>query len=88
MSRVYIEKIVGIFQTGASVMTAAMLANKTLILTGLRIFLGTQKQHMLKKMDQPRSILRILITAYIDIQRGSRLIAARIRNQQHIHVIR
>ncbi len=65
---IYIKKVIGVLLRGVSIVTATMLTDKLLILTGLRITLSTQKQHMLKKVRQAASIFRVITTTNAYIQ--------------------
>lgn len=73
-----VKEIVGVFVGGESVVAAAVRADELLIAVGLRVFFGTQEQHVLKKMSQPRAFCRVGIGAYSDIHGYSCLIGSEI----------
>ena len=88
MGRVDIKKIVGIRQAGVSIAGPAMLCNVFLVLRRVRVLVSTQEQHVFQKVCETTAPLRVIAAAHIDIQGRRALNGRRIRDQQHLHLVR
>ena len=78
-----IKEIVGVFKRRKRVMTAAVAANKLLVFARLRVLLGAQKQHVLKKMCQACPLFRVVTAAHGDVHGGGGFVGFRVRSEDH-----
>ena len=69
--RLYIEEVIGVLIGGVGVVTAAMLADKTLVFSCLRVLDRAKKQHVLKKVGQSLVFVWILAATNVDIECSS-----------------
>src|SRR5690606_12879568 len=84
---VHIKEIVGLLQAGVGIEAAAVLRQKRLVLAGLGILVGAQKQHVLEKVSQAIPLGGVLETAHMDTQGGRRLVRLRVGYQQYLEAI-
>ena len=59
-----------------------MLVEKAAVLTGVRIFSGAEKQHVLEEMREPRAPLRIAAAAHVDVERCRSLVGVRVGDDE------
>ena len=74
----HVEEVVGVCEGGEGVVTAAVAADELLVFARVRIFFGTQKQHVLQKMGETLTVFRIVAAAHRYIHGGGRFISGRV----------
>ena len=71
-------------ETGIGIAAATVLCDVLLILRGVRIFIRTQKQHVLQEMSKATAPRRVIPTTHNDIQCCRCLGCLRIGDKQHL----
>ena len=71
-----VEEVARVGERGCGVAGAAVLGDKTVVLAGVRILLGAEKQHVLEKVREPRARIRIVGAPHVDVERCRGLVGA------------
>ena len=64
-----------------------MLGDESAVLAGVRVLLGTEKEHVLEKVREPRAFVRIVGAADVDAERRRRLVGVGIGDDQSLEPV-
>ena len=82
-----VEEVVRAGEGRGGVAGAAVLGDESAVLAGVRVLLGTEKEHVLEKVREPRAFVRIVGAADVDAERCRRLVGVGIGDDQSLEPV-
>ena len=87
MRGVDIEEIVRMGERGRGIGGAAVLGDETVVLAGVRILPGAEKQHVFEEVREARARFRIVGAPHVDVERRRGLVGVRIGDEERFESV-
>ena len=87
MGGVDLEEIDGVVERGRGVAGAAVLVDEAMVLAGVRVLVGAEKQHVLKEVREARAIVRVAGAPHVDVERRRCLVGVRVGDEERFEPV-
>ena len=82
-----VEEVPGVREGRGGVGGAAVLGDEPPVLVGIGVFLGTQKQDVLEKVCESRTVVGIARVPYVHVESGRGLVGIRVGDHKRLHPV-
>ena len=87
MGGVDLEEIDGVVERGRGVAGAAVLVDEAVVLAGVRVLVGAEKQHVLEEVREARTIVRVAGAPHVDVERRRGLVGVRVGDEERFEPV-